>query len=274
MEIIFKKISSLPVLWEISVGSNVTECSHWTSPQQCHYQRWMTIGPWVCSDKHLFSFRGVKKKNCVWGEGGGENKPYKSLYILSVDSCTSQTLDQTRNSALGVLRLRPGYTPARPLARGGGHGSDRWSSGAAAGVPGMGDGGGVPAQPLLEDVHRGRERHHHLHHLREPVDVVRDGLNRGAQLQGIPVTARFEWYVPPLPSSAQIKLGVLNQPISMFSGYIQASRALMITAIVLGTFGLVAALIGIQCSKAGGENYALKGKIAGTGGVLFILQGS
>ncbi|TNM93777.1 claudin-15a [Takifugu rubripes] len=57
------------------------------------------------------------------------------------------------------------------------------------------------------------------------------------------------------------------------NGYIQASRALMITSIVLGTFGLVAALIGIQCSKAGGENYALKGKIAGTAGVLFILQG-
>lgn len=60
----------------------------------------------------------------------------------------------------------------------------------------------------------------------------------------------------------------------MLSGYIQASRALMITSIVLGTFGLVAALIGIQCSKAGGENYALKGKIAGTAGVLFILQGN
>lgn len=60
----------------------------------------------------------------------------------------------------------------------------------------------------------------------------------------------------------------------MLSGYIQASRALMITAIVLGSFGLVAALIGIQCSKAGGENYVLKGKIAGTAGVLFILQGN
>lgn len=55
--------------------------------------------------------------------------------------------------------------------------------------------------------------------------------------------------------------------------YIQASRALMITSIVLGTFGLVAALIGIQCSKAGGENYALKGRIAGAAGVMFILQG-
>ncbi len=58
------------------------------------------------------------------------------------------------------------------------------------------------------------------------------------------------------------------------SGYIQASRALMIASIVLGTFGLVAGLIGAQCSKAGGENYLLKGRIAGTAGVFFILQGN
>ncbi|KAL3046329.1 hypothetical protein OYC64_004357 [Pagothenia borchgrevinki] len=57
------------------------------------------------------------------------------------------------------------------------------------------------------------------------------------------------------------------------NGYIQASRALMITSIVCGTFGLLLALIGVQCSKAGGENYVLKGRLAGTAGVLFILQG-
>ncbi|XP_072314861.1 claudin-15a [Eucyclogobius newberryi] len=57
------------------------------------------------------------------------------------------------------------------------------------------------------------------------------------------------------------------------SGYIQASRALIIISIVLGSFGLVAALIGIQCSKAGGENYVLKGRITGAAGVMFILQG-
>ncbi|XP_028277422.1 claudin-15-like isoform X2 [Parambassis ranga] len=57
------------------------------------------------------------------------------------------------------------------------------------------------------------------------------------------------------------------------SGYIQASRALMIAAILFGTFGLVATLVGMQCSKIGGENYVLKGRIAGIGGVLFLLQG-
>ncbi|XP_071386510.1 claudin-15-like [Centroberyx affinis] len=57
------------------------------------------------------------------------------------------------------------------------------------------------------------------------------------------------------------------------NGYIQASRALMIAAIVFGTFGLVATLVGMQCSKIGGENYILKGRIAAIGGVFFLLQG-
>ncbi|XP_054611843.1 claudin-15-like [Dunckerocampus dactyliophorus] len=57
------------------------------------------------------------------------------------------------------------------------------------------------------------------------------------------------------------------------SGYLQASRALMIAAIVFGTFGLVGTLVGMQCSKIGGENYLLKGRIAAIGGVFFLLQG-
>ncbi|KAF7205863.1 claudin-15 isoform X2 [Nothobranchius furzeri] len=57
------------------------------------------------------------------------------------------------------------------------------------------------------------------------------------------------------------------------SGYIQATRGLMIASIVLGTFGIVGTLIGMQCSKIGGENYVLKGRIAAIGGVFFILQG-
>ncbi|XP_049897095.1 claudin-15-like isoform X1 [Epinephelus moara] len=57
------------------------------------------------------------------------------------------------------------------------------------------------------------------------------------------------------------------------SGYIQASRALMIASIVFGTFGLVATLVGMKCSKIGGENYVLKGRIAAIGGVFFLLQG-
>lgn len=61
--------------------------------------------------------------------------------------------------------------------------------------------------------------------------------------------------------------------ISVSSGYIQASRALMIAAVVCGTFGVVATLIGMQCSKAAGDNEVLKGRIAGIGGAFFLLQG-
>nr|XP_057942724.1 claudin-15b isoform X2 [Doryrhamphus excisus] len=61
--------------------------------------------------------------------------------------------------------------------------------------------------------------------------------------------------------------------VSTVDGYLQASRALMIAAIVFGTFGLVGTLVGMQCSKIGGENYVLKGKIAAVGGVFFLLQG-
>lgn len=47
----------------------------------------------------------------------------------------------------------------------------------------------------------------------------------------------------------------------------------MIASIVFGTFGLVATLSGMKCSKIGGENYVLKGRIAAVGGAFFLLQG-
>lgn len=61
--------------------------------------------------------------------------------------------------------------------------------------------------------------------------------------------------------------------VCLHTGYVQASRALMITSIVFGKFGLVATLAGMRCSKIGGENYILKGRIAATGGLFFLLQG-
>lgn len=48
----------------------------------------------------------------------------------------------------------------------------------------------------------------------------------------------------------------------------------MIASIVFGSFGIVATLSGMQCSKIGGENYLLKGRIAVIGGVFFLLQGN
>ncbi|KAF7205862.1 claudin-15 isoform X1 [Nothobranchius furzeri] len=78
-------------------------------------------------------------------------------------------------------------------------------------------------------------------------------------------------------SCASDSTGVFNcrdfPSLLALPGYIQATRGLMIASIVLGTFGIVGTLIGMQCSKIGGENYVLKGRIAAIGGVFFILQG-
>ncbi|XP_023688223.1 claudin-15a [Paramormyrops kingsleyae] len=57
------------------------------------------------------------------------------------------------------------------------------------------------------------------------------------------------------------------------SGYVQASRALMIASVVMGAFGIVATMIGMQCCRVGGENLTMKGRLAGTGGAFFLLQG-
>lgn len=75
------------------------------------------------------------------------------------------------------------------------HGSDCGSGGCDSGLRWVGDGGDYSAEPLLEDLHSRRNRHHHLYNLWEPVDVLREWFNRGAQLQGVPLNARFEWYV-------------------------------------------------------------------------------
>ncbi|XP_066506750.1 claudin-15-like [Hoplias malabaricus] len=78
-------------------------------------------------------------------------------------------------------------------------------------------------------------------------------------------------------SCADDSTGILDcwyfQSLLALPGHVQASRALMIASIVMGTFGLVSTLVGMQCSKIGGENYTLKGRIAALGGVFFILQG-
>uniref|UniRef100_W5N9D1 Claudin n=1 Tax=Lepisosteus oculatus TaxID=7918 RepID=W5N9D1_LEPOC len=55
------------------------------------------------------------------------------------------------------------------------------------------------------------------------------------------------------------------------SGYLQVSRALMVTSIVLGFCATLVSMLGLQCTKVGGDNYTLKGRLAGLGGLLFLL---
>ncbi|KAJ8255616.1 hypothetical protein COCON_G00194800 [Conger conger] len=55
-------------------------------------------------------------------------------------------------------------------------------------------------------------------------------------------------------------------------GYIQVCRGLMISAVCLGFFGAVFALVGMKCTKIGGSDKT-KAKIVCLGGFNFILSG-
>uniref|UniRef100_A0A8K9UW88 Claudin 15-like b n=1 Tax=Oncorhynchus mykiss TaxID=8022 RepID=A0A8K9UW88_ONCMY len=56
-------------------------------------------------------------------------------------------------------------------------------------------------------------------------------------------------------------------------GYIQACRALMIIALLLGLASIIVSVLGLKCTKIGSTSEQAKGKIALTGGSLFILSG-
>ncbi|NXS01407.1 CLD10 protein, partial [Oxylabes madagascariensis] len=56
------------------------------------------------------------------------------------------------------------------------------------------------------------------------------------------------------------------------TGYIQACRGLMISAVCLGFFGAVFGLVGMKCTKVGGSDQT-KAKIACLAGLIFILSG-
>lgn len=72
----------------------------------------------------------------------------------------------------------------------------------------------------------------------------------------------------------QIKYFLLfDLTLSCFVGYIQACRALMIVALVLGLLSIVLALLGLKCTKLGSTSENTKGKMALTAGSLFILSG-
>ncbi|XP_063061533.1 claudin 15-like b [Engraulis encrasicolus] len=56
-------------------------------------------------------------------------------------------------------------------------------------------------------------------------------------------------------------------------GYVQACRALMIIALLLGLASIIVSVLGLKCTKLGSTSPEAKGKIALTGGTLFILSG-
>ncbi|XP_029967894.1 claudin-10-like isoform X1 [Salarias fasciatus] len=63
-----------------------------------------------------------------------------------------------------------------------------------------------------------------------------------------------------------------HHTILNLEGYIQACRGLMISAVCLGFFGSIFALVGMKCTKIGGSDKS-KARIACSAGVFFILSG-
>nr|XP_033781197.1 claudin-15 isoform X1 [Geotrypetes seraphini] len=57
------------------------------------------------------------------------------------------------------------------------------------------------------------------------------------------------------------------------SGYLQACRALMISALLLGFLGALCGMVGLQCTKVADGNPVFKAKFATTGGGIFIFAG-
>ncbi|KAI4898832.1 hypothetical protein NFI96_021559, partial [Prochilodus magdalenae] len=57
------------------------------------------------------------------------------------------------------------------------------------------------------------------------------------------------------------------------SSFLQACRALMIIALILGLISMIVSIMGLKCIQCGSNNEQTKAKTAVTGGALFILAG-
>ncbi|XP_017214719.2 claudin 15-like b isoform X2 [Danio rerio] len=87
-----------------------------------------------------------------------------------------------------------------------------------------------------------------------------------------------QWYYQNLwQTCAKASTGVTNckefESMLSLAGYIQACRALMIIALILGLLSVVLASMGLKCTKLGSTSEEAKGKISLTAGIIFILSG-
>ncbi|XP_072112992.1 claudin-1-like [Mobula birostris] len=64
-----------------------------------------------------------------------------------------------------------------------------------------------------------------------------------------------------------------DQPMTHEQGTLQATRALMVISILLGAVAILASCVGMQCTTCLAGDEGKKAKVAGTGGILFILSG-
>ncbi|KAM4676254.1 claudin-7 [Discoglossus pictus] len=73
-------------------------------------------------------------------------------------------------------------------------------------------------------------------------------------------------------STGQIQCKVYDSMLQLDAA-LQATRALMVVAIVVGIFGLAVSSMGMKCTKCGGDDKVKKARIAMTGGFVFLLAG-
>lgn len=70
---------------------------------------------------------------------------------------------------------------------------------------------------------------------------------------------------PEFPTAAQYLLAL--------PGHIQSARALMVMAVLLGFVAMVLSVVGMKCTRVGDSNPIAKGRVAISGGALFLLAG-
>ncbi|XP_048374156.1 claudin-7 [Sphaerodactylus townsendi] len=73
-------------------------------------------------------------------------------------------------------------------------------------------------------------------------------------------------------STGQIQCKVYDSVLSLKAS-LQATRALMVVSIVLGAVAMGVAVMGMKCTRCGGDNKVVKARIAMTGGIVFLVAG-
>ncbi|CAI9592207.1 unnamed protein product [Staurois parvus] len=101
----------------------------------------------------------------------------------------------------------------------------------------------------MEDVIVRRRQHHH----------------RGGHLPGTVMSCVTQ-------STGQIQCKVYDSLLQLDAA-LQATRALMVVAIILGIFGMAISTMGMKCTKCGGDDKVKKARIAMTGGFVFLVAG-
>ncbi|KAM6442852.1 claudin-1 [Liasis olivaceus] len=80
------------------------------------------------------------------------------------------------------------------------------------------------------------------------------------------------WMSCVMQSTGQMQCKVYDSLLKL-AAYLQATRALMITSILLGLIGCFVAMIGMKCMKCLEEDEVKKMRMAVLGGVIFLISG-